>query len=110
MKKSARKRKPLSKFSIPPNDAGKKIALKTRRRFWLFGLGSLALLYHSYGILSGVYSELSIVPYDFAIGIGVLEALLVLVLLPLFLWKTVVWWHDRPRLLKHFVDDPGLLD
>jgi hypothetical protein len=80
------------------------------RRFWLLGVGVLALSYHSYGILSGVYSDLSVVPYDFAVGVGVLEALLVVVLLPLFLWKTVVWWHERPRNLKHFVDDPGLLD
>jgi hypothetical protein len=75
-------------------------------------LGFLApvLVYHSYGILSGVYLDLAIVPYDLAVGIGVLEALLVPLLAGLFLWKTAVWRHDREKSPKHVFDDPNILD
>lgn len=54
--------------------------------------------------------DLAIVPYDLAVGIGVLEALLVPLLAGLFLWKTAVWRHDREKSPKHVFDDPNILD
>ncbi|SRR6266705_1056170 len=83
---------------------------KRSRRFWILGGVTGLLLYHSYGILSGIYSSMSIVSYQDALIIGGFEILASLVLIPIFLAKFFVYWHDRPKRLKHVFDDPGLLD
>ena len=53
---------------------------------------------------------MSIVSYQDALIIGGFEILASLVLIPIFLAKFFVYWHDRPKRLKHVFDDPGLLD
>lgn len=80
-------------------------------RFWYAGLGVLILIYHSYGILSGTYSSLEIVPYDAAIIIGVLEAIIAPFLGLWFLWRLFIWTHDhRSTIPRHLFDDPRILD
>jgi hypothetical protein len=82
----------------------------SQRRFWILGAGAGLLLYHSYGVLTGVYSDLTIVPSDIALKIGGLELLLGLVLVPVFLAKSFVWYHDRGVRQKHVYDDPGIIE
>jgi hypothetical protein len=57
-----------------------------------------------------LFSSLWILSYQQAIILGVLETFGAMALTVLLLWKTVVWWHDRPRSPKHVFDDPNLLD
>ena len=80
------------------------------RRFWILGAAGALLLFHSYGIFSGIYTSLNIVPSDVALKIAGLELLFGVVLVPIFLGKSFVWYHDRGVRQKHVYDDPGILE
>jgi hypothetical protein len=86
------------------------IIAKPPRRFWILGAAAGLLLFHSYGILSGVYSDLAIVPSDVALKVGGVELLLGVVLVPIFLAKSFVWYHDRNVRQKHVYDDPNITE
>lgn len=100
-------------ISNPPKSKIERKHLKVPRinLFWFLGIVSAILIYHSYGILSGVYQDLNILPYDYAILLGVLEAIIAPFLGLWFLWRLFIWTHDHsPALPKNVFDDPRLLD
>jgi hypothetical protein len=87
-----------------------KVDIPTNKRFWVPGVVATVLFGQSFAILSQPpFASLWFLSYEQAIILGVLEMFAVLVLTVIFLWKTVVWWHERPRELKHVFDDPNIL-
>lgn len=83
---------------------------ETRKRFWILGAAAAVLFSQSFAILShDSFDSLWIFTYGQAILLGLIEALAALVLTVMFLWKTAIWWHDRPRELKHVFDDPHII-
>jgi hypothetical protein len=109
-KKSAQTRKPRSKSHLDKKTRRGKIVPRTKKRFWTLGVLAAVLFGQSFAILSqGPFISIWFLSYEQAVLLGVLEMLVVLVLTVVFLWKTVVWWHDRPRSLKHVFDDPHII-
>jgi hypothetical protein len=67
----------------------------------LFLLGSI-LLFHLVFTVKYAF-------HGFWIAIGLVEGFTVPIVWLWAGWRAVVWWHDRPRNLGSFADDPGLI-
>lgn len=72
----------------------------------LFLLGS-TLLFHASTVLNGLVPDWFMLPFPLVVAL--VESILILPVWSLAAWKMTVWWHDRPRELRSFIDDPYLI-